>query len=1031
MKHPPSADIHLCIIQPAGYVHSLGLLDAAHYFRHQFTQMAARVTIAKNRLRHDVPNLVFGAHLGFDPALTHIFCCIFVNLEQLGPGGSTPPEAYLALLKSARVIDYDAGNPPGYGQRAEDVPLVSFGFAPYLAPSAPTLPLDQRPIDLLFFGSINERRRQLIERIEKTGRTVVTFDAPVYGPERDAFIVQSRAVLNCHHYDSARFEQVRAFQVLSLGTPLVSERTARTHPGPAFENSVNWFTDETLDAFFAEQYPAPDFVARAQEQLQHFRKQNPIAHFAHALEFARAAFGATRSIGHPVQPTQQAQRLLHIGSGKDYRPGWLNVDVLDSAQPDIRLDLSRPHTWPVTVESPFWGTVRLQPGATELIFANNVLEHVPDLPTMMGNCLALLRVGGKMVIEVPHESSPGAWQDPTHVRAMNENSWIYYTDWFWYLGWFEHRFALREFQWLDANHARCERPNAAFMTVTLEKVPTTIAERMTARTMRPDFGGLIAPVTLPPGPRLVAVREPAPKDAAAAPSEPRAPEPAPRPAPQPHVLAAQPDVGVVSGTAKPASAPADGSTPAGAEDMREKLLARLPAAATVIEFGCGDGTLGARYKVRHPNAHWTGIDDDPRLLALAAGRLDAVVQRAIDGDNANAGEVRDEAAIGIGSPLPPGPFDLVVFGDAIARARDPLRFLEQINGLCHAQSVIVCDVPNGSHHGVIERILAGDYTPPASSLQAAPALGLLTPRALVKRFLDAGWLPQLVDCNAYADNSAALPHLVSAAQALGCPPKTAVRNLALDRLVFECKRSPQAAPAVHADAGAGSRSHAAPEARTARAPRLSVIVPVNNALQYELNVAASAGYSELACEHIRVAGATSAGAAFRDGLSRARGEWVLYCHQDVYLPRGSGRMLESLIEELEQDDNPDPVVGFAGLSIDAQGKPRLAGLCIDRLDRFDHPASQAAVSLDECAVLLKRRTQHQIDPALGWHLWATDLCLQAFFKDRRSARIVRIPIFHNSFNDHVHGEPFHESLRRLKAKYPQYGRIATIAAGVV
>ena len=29
------------------------------------------------------------------------------------------------------------------------------------------------------------------------------------------------------------------------------------------------------------------------------------------------------------------------------------------------------------------------------------------------------------------------------VRAMNENSWLYYRDWFWYLGWFEHRFAVQ------------------------------------------------------------------------------------------------------------------------------------------------------------------------------------------------------------------------------------------------------------------------------------------------------------------------------------------------------------------------------------------------------------------------------------------------------------------------------------------------------------------------------------------------------------------------------------------------------------
>ncbi|HYB51213.1 MAG TPA: methyltransferase domain-containing protein [Burkholderiaceae bacterium] len=480
--------VHLCIVQPIGYVHSMGLLDAALYFRHQMRQLGADVSVAKNRLRRDVPNLVFGAHLGFDRTLTQTFCCIFVNLEQLGAGGSRMPGTYLELLHASPVIDYEAANPAAYGQPNQDVPLISFGFAPYLAAVTGAPPWDKRPFDLLFFGSMNERRQRIIERIERTGRTVVTFDAPVYGPERDAFILQSRAVLNCHHYDSALFEQVRAFQVLSLGTALVSERTARTRPGPAFEDSVGWFTDETLETFFSEEYAHPDYAQRAQRQLQAFRRIDPREQYRHAMEFAQAALGAARSVA-PAAPNPQ--RLLHIGSGKDYRAGWLNIDILESSQPDIQIDLSRPHTWPVTLFSPFWGPVELRAGASDLIYANNVLEHVSDLPTLMGNCLALLRVGGLMVIEVPHEASLGAWQDPTHVRAMNENSWIYYTDWFWYLGWFEHRFKINQFQWLDAQRAACEQSAATFMTVTLEKVPTTVAERMTARTMRPDFGGLL------------------------------------------------------------------------------------------------------------------------------------------------------------------------------------------------------------------------------------------------------------------------------------------------------------------------------------------------------------------------------------------------------------------------------------------------------------------------------------------------------------------------------------------------------------
>ena len=491
MSLSPSPGVHLCIVQPLGYVHSMGLLDAAFYFRYRFEQLGASVTIAKNRLRRDAPNLVFGAHLGFDPTIRQSFPCIFVNLEQLGDGGSRLPPAYLELLRGSPVIDYDVANCHTYTDRPHEVPLIGFGYAPYLRPQPPALALNQRPIDLLFFGSMNERRQQLIERIEKTGRCVTVFDGPVYGPERDAFIVQSRAVLNCHFYESARFEQVRAFHVLSLGTPLVSERTPRTRPGAAYESSISWFTDQTLEAFFSQEYCHEDFLTRAALQLENFRNSHPAGEFERALDLSCTVFAFTRGVN---ASSGLPQRLLHIGSGKDYRPGWLNVDVLDSAQPDLRLDLCQPQTWPARFESPFWGSLQIQAGATDLIFANNVLEHVPDLPMMMRNCLDLLRCGGLMVIEVPYEKDRSAWQDPTHVRAMNENSWLYYTDWFWYLGWFEHRFKLREFKWLDSNLAPCAQSVAAFMSVTLEKVPTTIAERMTARTMRPDFGGLLEPV---------------------------------------------------------------------------------------------------------------------------------------------------------------------------------------------------------------------------------------------------------------------------------------------------------------------------------------------------------------------------------------------------------------------------------------------------------------------------------------------------------------------------------------------------------
>ena len=477
--------VHLCIVQPLGYLHSLGFLDQARFFRHQFRRMGAEVTLAKNRLRHDAVNFVFGAHLGFDAELRARYTCIFVNLEQLGLGGAQVSGAYLELLGKSAVVDYDASNVSAYTAHVDDVPLISFAHAPYLESDVQAI--EDRPIDVLFFGSVNARRERLIQQVESSGRQVTLLGAPLYGPERDELIKQAKAVFNCHYYDTARFEQARAFQCLSLGTPVISEWTPNTQAPAQFEDAVFWVTEGDLGSFFAQQFGGAEFASRARGRLQAFRAHDVVEQYADALAFAigyRKAHAERAATG-PWRPTR-----LQIGSGKDYRPGWFNVDVLASAQPDALLDLAQPQAWPQRISSDSLGEVELHEGSVDTIYANNVLEHVADLPQLMGNCLLLLREGGEMQIEVPHEQAKTAWQDPTHVRAMNANSWIYYADWFWYLGWFDWRFQVRQLVYLDAGLNACSESAAHFMRVSLVKVATTLSEKMTARAMQAGFGGV-------------------------------------------------------------------------------------------------------------------------------------------------------------------------------------------------------------------------------------------------------------------------------------------------------------------------------------------------------------------------------------------------------------------------------------------------------------------------------------------------------------------------------------------------------------
>ena len=213
---PDLRRVHIVIVQPAGYVHSLGLLDPALYLRHQLGRLGIEVSLGKNRLREDAVNVVLGAHLGFAPRLRERHACVFLNLEQIGSGGASLAPRYLELLKTSPTADCDPDNVGGYASDPGLVPVLPFFHAPYLCPQEPSA-LQDRPIELLFFGGLNERRVRLIERVRACGRTVHVLTTPLFGPERDSLVRQARAVLNCHFYETARFESIRVVDDNYLG----------------------------------------------------------------------------------------------------------------------------------------------------------------------------------------------------------------------------------------------------------------------------------------------------------------------------------------------------------------------------------------------------------------------------------------------------------------------------------------------------------------------------------------------------------------------------------------------------------------------------------------------------------------------------------------------------------------------------------------------------------------------------------------------------------------------------------------------
>jgi hypothetical protein len=182
---------------------------------------------------------------------------------------------------------------------------------------------------------------------------------------------------------------------------------------------------------------------------------------------------------------------------------------------------------------------------------------------------------------------------------------------------------------------------------------------------------------------------------------------------------------------------------------------------------------------------------------------------------------------------------------------------------------------------------------------------------------------------------------------------------------------------------------------------------------------------------ISVRHASSPADALARALEHVQEDWVLLCHQDVYFARSFGHRLARWLDEVPAEQRCRTLVGFAGVGVNAQRQGyEPAGFVIDRTRRFDHAACEHAVSIDELALVLPRESLLRIDASLGWHLWATDLCLQAICMHKFFARIVRSPLFHNSHSDHQLPAAFHASAARLLAKHADFGPIHTLC-GVI
>jgi ubiquinone/menaquinone biosynthesis C-methylase UbiE len=163
--------------------------------------------------------------------------------------------------------------------------------------------------------------------------------------------------------------------------------------------------------------------------------------------------------------------------------------------------------------------------------------------------------------------------------------------------------------------------------------------------------------------------------------------------------------------------------------MKRRLIAQAAIAPghDVLDLGCGTGTLALMIKRAHPSAHVSGVDIDPKILAMARAKL---VTEKLD--------VRFVEGSATAPPFPPASFDRVVTSLVLHHLTTPQKraALAAVRGLLR---------PGGELH-------VADWGKPQNLLMRVAALGFqLSDGAETTGANVRGELPSLIAEAGFAD----------------------------------------------------------------------------------------------------------------------------------------------------------------------------------------------------------------------------------------------------------------------------------------
>ncbi len=98
-------------------------------------------------------------------------------------------------------------------------------------------------------------------------------------------------------------------------------------------------------------------------------------------------------------------KKLNLGCGNKRKEGFAGVDCFQCDAVDITADL--------TEALPF------EESSIDEIWMDNVIEHIPDITSLMKEIHRICRNDATITILTPHFSSDSSWRDPTHIHHLS------------------------------------------------------------------------------------------------------------------------------------------------------------------------------------------------------------------------------------------------------------------------------------------------------------------------------------------------------------------------------------------------------------------------------------------------------------------------------------------------------------------------------------------------------------------------------------------------------------------------------------